>query len=66
MRIFVEKTIVSFMKILIVILMIFIIVIMKGGAPKGGVREPKRAHLRVPALQTPPTFNEKTPKKEGK
>ena len=25
-------------------------------------REPKRAHLRVPALQTPPKFHEKTPR----
>ena len=25
-------------------------------------REPKRAHLRVPALQTPPDFHEKTPR----
>ena len=24
--------------------------------------DPKRAHLRVPALQTPPKFNEKTPR----
>ena len=28
-------------------------------------REPKRAHLSVPALQTPPKFNEKTPR-EGR
>ena len=46
----------------------------KGGGPKFGAfflsrppfpRQPensKRAHLRVPALQTPPKFHEKTPK----
>ena len=27
-------------------------------------REPKRAHLRVPALQTPPKFHERTPREE--
>ena len=29
-------------------------------------REPKRAHFRVPALQTPPEFNEKTPRETQK
>ena len=29
-------------------------------------REPKRAHLRVPALQTPPKFHEKTPREKKK
>ena len=29
-------------------------------------REPKHAHLRAPALQTPPKFNEKTPRETQK
>ena len=27
-------------------------------------REPKRGHFRAPALQTPPKFHERTPKRE--
>ena len=34
-------------------------------APKP-LREPKRAHFKVPALQTPPKFNEKTPRERQK
>ena len=37
----------------------------KGGDPKDGAttaREPKRAHFRALALQTPPKFHEKTPR----
>ena len=37
--------------------------------PRGFTRQPensKRAHLRVPALQTPPNFHEKTPREREK
>ena len=32
-------------------------------APGFHTREPKRAHLSAPALQTPPKFHERTPKR---
>ena len=36
------------------------------GASLGNPREPKRAHLSAPALQTPPKFHEKTPRERRK